>query len=68
MVYFLSLPIKSRVLKGAPVKMCDKAFFFLERESAEVGGRARGGEKEGLIYEGVGFAILSDDGGCSVEF
>ena len=28
--------------------------LFLERESAEVGGRARGEEKEGLIYEGVG--------------
>ena len=55
-------------LNGAPVKMCDWAFFFLERDPAEVGERARRGEKEGSIYEGVGFAILSDDGGCSVDF
>ena len=45
--------------------MCDKAFLFLEWESAEVGGRERGRRKEDLVYEGVGFAILSDDGGCS---
>ena len=39
----------------------------MERESAEVGGRARGGGKEGFIYKGAGFAVLSHNGGCSVE-
>ena len=50
------------------LKCAIRRSFFVEREFAEVGGRACGGEKEGLINEGVGFAILSDDGGCFVHF
>ena len=44
--YFLSLSIKSRVLKVRMLKSAIRRSVFLKRESAEVAGRTREGEKK----------------------